>query len=139
MKSVYKYLKNMGWKQWVMLIPAIAGSGCMYYAFNNEEFIPGVLSFLTVFIPVIVWISDYQDSQKKHKQFIQLQEEVKGYGFELVDNPEWLWVIIDADKHILFGIKSDGNVEWALGVPEPIKKEIEELKIKIIALETKKN
>ena len=134
MISVYRYIKNMGWKQWVMLIPVFAGSGCMYFAFKNGEYVQGTLAFLTVFIPVIVWVSDYKDSMKRHKQFVLLQEEVKGYGFELINNPEWLWAIVDADEHLLLGIKTDGNVEWALGIPEPIRKELEDIKKKIALL-----
>ena len=131
MECVCRYIKEMGWKQWVMLIPALAGSCCMYFAFKNGEYVQGTLAFLTVFMPIIVWISDYKESKKRQKQFVLLQEEVKGYGFELTNNPEWLWAIVDSEEHLLLGIKTDGNVEWALGIPEPIRKEFENVKKRI--------
>lgn len=39
----------------------------------------------------------------------------------LVENPEWIYVLIDANKRILAGIKSDGSVEWSIGIPTPVK------------------
>jgi hypothetical protein len=43
-----------------------------------------------------------------------------------VDNPEWIRVITDSDDKILVGIKSDGSIEWSIGVPQPIKDYIQE-------------
>lgn len=57
------------------------------------------------------------------------------YGLKIVENPEWLWVVLDAANHVLFGIKRDGSIEWPIGVPEPIMKEIEALKKRINELE----
>lgn len=39
----------------------------------------------------------------------------------LVENPEWIYVLLDAEKRILAGLKSDGSVEWSIGVPTPVK------------------
>ena len=41
-----------------------------------------------------------------------------------VENPEWIRVVLDADKHILAGIKADGSVEWSIGVPTPVKEHL---------------
>jgi hypothetical protein len=38
-----------------------------------------------------------------------------------VENPEWIYVLLDAKKRILAGLKSDGSVEWSIGVPTPVK------------------
>jgi hypothetical protein len=38
-----------------------------------------------------------------------------------VENPEWRYVLLDAKKRILAGLKSDASVEWSIGVPTPVK------------------
>lgn len=43
-----------------------------------------------------------------------------------VENPEWICVLLDAKKRILAGLKSDGSVEWSIGVPTPVKEYITE-------------
>jgi hypothetical protein len=40
---------------------------------------------------------------------------------EYVSNPEWAKAVIDSEGKILWGIKRDGSVEFAKGVPTPIK------------------
>ena len=72
-------------------------------------------------------------------------EEIKAYlkplvdsqTFELIDNPEWLKVLTDSEKKVIGGIKKDGSVEWYSGVPEPIRKELDELKNEIVELKKK--
>ena len=68
---------------------------------------------------------------------IKLKEVLEANGLKVVENPEWLWVVLDAEDHVLFGIKRDGAVEWGIGVPEPIRKEMKELKRRIQQLESK--
>jgi hypothetical protein len=40
----------------------------------------------------------------------------------LIENLEWIYVLLDAENRILAGLKSDGSVEWSIGVPTPVKK-----------------
>ena len=37
-----------------------------------------------------------------------------------IDDPEFIRVLVDSEKRILAGIKSDGSVTWAKGVPDPV-------------------
>lgn len=67
-----------------------------------------------------------------------LKPLIDSQTFELVDNPEWLDVKIDAEKKILIGIKKDGSIEWGAGVPTPIKKELDELRKEIAELKKKR-
>jgi hypothetical protein len=53
---------------------------------------------------------------------------------ELVNNlghyethEEWLRVYTDAENKFLWGIRIDGSIDWAVGIPRPIQKKIEEL------------
>lgn len=46
-----------------------------------------------------------------------LNKKVDG---EYIDNPEFVRVYTDAEKHILFGIQKDGNVFFGAGVPQQV-------------------
>lgn len=47
------------------------------------------------------------------------------------DSPEFIRVYTDAEGKFLWGIRADGTVEWAKGVPTPIQNAIRELKDKL--------
>ena len=42
-------------------------------------------------------------------------------------NEEWLRVYTDAENKFLWGIRVDGSIDWAVGIPRPIQKKIEKL------------
>lgn len=65
-------------------------------------------------------------------QLTQLGQKVdeKLDGVE-VTNPVWLWVITDKDGRVLGGVKADGSIEWAIGVPKPIKDELDSLTLTV--------
>ena len=42
-------------------------------------------------------------------------------------NEEWLRAYTDAENKFLWGIRIDGSIDWAVGIPRPIQKKIEEL------------
>lgn len=68
--------------------------------------------------------------------FNELKEKISIIG-DFVESPEWLWVVVDAENKILFGIKKDGSIEWSIGVPSPIREQLEALKKRIAELEKK--
>lgn len=55
-----------------------------------------------------------------------LQQMTETYG-TVIDNPEWIRLYTDDDNHVLWGIKSDGSIEWGKGVPTPIRNAINAL------------
>lgn len=46
---------------------------------------------------------------------------------KLVSNPEYLYAVLSGDNTFLFGIKKDGTVEWAKGLPKPVVDALNEL------------
>ena len=42
-------------------------------------------------------------------------------------NEEWLRAYTDAENKFLWGIRIDGSIDWAVGIPRPIQKQIEKL------------
>lgn len=47
------------------------------------------------------------------------------YGM-VIQNNDYLRVVVDANNHFLFGIKKDGSIEWSKGVPQPVLEALEE-------------
>lgn len=47
------------------------------------------------------------------------------------DNPEFIRVYTDAEGKFLWGIRVDGSIEWAKGVPTPVQNAIRELEDKL--------
>lgn len=58
--------------------------------------------------------------------------------FHEIETPEFIHCVVDADEHFLFGIRQDGSVEWAVGIPTPIQTRLQEIVSNITSsLETK--
>ena len=57
--------------------------------------------------------------------------EVAGNKFTATDNPEYKAVLLDKDNKIIIGIRDDGDVYFAAGVPKQIQDEINQFKDKI--------
>ena len=49
------------------------------------------------------------------------------YAGEYTDNPEWMRVYIDSENRVLWGIKTNGNIEWSKGIPTPVQEKLTEL------------
>ena len=58
------------------------------------------------------------------------ETRIKELG-EYADSPEFIRVYTDANRKFLWGIRADGTVEWAKGVPTPVKEALRELESKI--------
>ena len=67
----------------------------------------------------------------------KFSDKINSLGLQYIENPEWMWVITDSEDHILLGIKRDGSVNWSVGVPKPIRDELDALKKRIAELEKK--
>ena len=55
-----------------------------------------------------------------------IDELVNNLGY-YETNEEWLRAYTDAENKFLWGIRVDGSIDWAVGIPRPIQKKIEEL------------
>lgn len=60
----------------------------------------------------------------------ELQADIKALGY-YEDNPEFIRAYTDAEGKFLWGIRIDGSIEWAKGVPTPIQNALKELADKI--------
>lgn len=64
---------------------------------------------------------------------------VKGNKFTTTDNPEYKTVLLDKDDKILIGIKNDGDVYFAAGVPKQVTDAISQVVKDIEKLQDKVN
>lgn len=77
------------------------------------------------FTEVSNWEEDVQT------QLTELSSNIGGMRNETIDNEEYIRIYLDANGKFLWGIKEDGSIEWAKGIPAPIKYYLRELTKKI--------
>lgn len=81
---------------------------------ENEEFIYAVVDS-----EVRLLFGIYRDSGKPYFPLNAM--------YHISQNEEFLWVVLDEANHPLLGIRKDGSVDWAIGIPSPIRKELSDL------------
>lgn len=57
----------------------------------------------------------------------ELEQEVKDLYGDYISNPEYIRAYTDSEGKFLWGIKTDGSIEFTKGIPTPIKNYIVEL------------
>lgn len=70
------------------------------------------------------------DAYNAGERIANAETRIKELG-EYADSPEFIRVYTDADGKFLWGIRVDGSVEWAKGVPTPVQNALKELADKI--------
>ena len=126
------------WKHASMLLVVMAGVFIFIRSLQKGDELCAYFSLFAAVIPVVVWIFDSIENKKQQKRFEAFEKEVKDYGFDGINNSEWLSVTVDKEQHILFGIKRDGSVEGSIGVPGPIREELEKLRNEIAEFKKQK-
>ena len=135
MSKVFQYIKTMPAKEWCMLTASFVGIICLVLTVVRGGDVVAILASVWAIVPAAIWFFDFKDSQKLQQQVIKLKDKVDDIGIEPTYNPEWIWVITDSVGHILMGIKQDGSVDWYIGIPSPIRNELEAIKQRLTNLE----
>ena len=138
MKRFFQYIKKMPVKAWIMALATIIGFACLIVSWIGDEGIVAVLSFVIAVVPAVIWFSDYKEYLSLQDNVNQLNGWRDDLGTEPIDNPEWARVITDAKDRWLFGIRHDGSVDWQVGIPGPIRDELDAIKERIAELEKDK-
>ena len=87
-------------------------------------------------VPTVRAILDASDDEphlNSTKRFINSDNLAKMYGYYL-DNPEFIYLLLDAEYRIILGVKIDGDIVFGIGVPSQIKEYVE-MKIKEVSPE----
>lgn len=70
------------------------------------------------------------DAYNAGERIANAKTRIKELG-EYADSPEFIRTYTDAEGKFLWGIRIDGSIEWAKGVPTPVKEALRELESKI--------
>lgn len=70
------------------------------------------------------------DAYNAGERIANAETRIKELG-EYADSPEFIRAYTDAEGKFLWGIRIDGSIEWAKGVPTPVKEALRELESKI--------
>lgn len=105
-------------------------------SFWRCEVLDGLGYIITALIPVAIWFLDDKENKERDEKFLKLKDTIESYGLKVVDNPEYIYAIVDAEDKFLFGIhRNDGSIEWGAGVPKPLREELDALKKRISEIE----
>lgn len=55
------------------------------------------------------------------EKLAELENKIGKINFSISNNDNWLYLITDAEGNIIFGVRKTGEIEWAIGVPLPIR------------------
>lgn len=78
-------------------------------------------------VPTVRAILDASDDEphlNSTKRFVNSDNLAKMYGYYL-DNPEFIYLLLDSEYHIILGVKTNGDIVFGIGVPSQIKEYVE--------------
>lgn len=79
-----------------------------------------------LFTSILNWTEDVYEKlteleQNTDTKITEISTQLGGMINETVDNPIYIHSFVDSQGIFLFGIKKDGSIEWAKGVPSPVR------------------
>ena len=85
---------------------------------------PSVLScfceskWLLVISQVVIWFSlavqSFISGRNAKREISDVHKRIDELGFRIIDSPEYLYAMVDAEDHVLFCVRTDGTIDWAL-------------------------
>ena len=57
----------------------------------------------------------------------EYQQDINSMVAKEIESPEFIYYFTDADDRLLWWINTDGSVDWAHGVPQPVQEELRKL------------
>ena len=89
------------------------------------------LSITQIVVGLVLGFQSVLESKRVHREMTKLTKRMDETGAKVVENPEYLFLLIDSVEHILFSINKEGCVDWQKGIPKPIKLELDTIKREI--------
>ena len=86
------------------------------------------LSITQLVIGLVLGLQSALESKRMQSKVEKLTKRMNETGAKLVDNPEYLYSLVDSVEHVLFSIDYEGCVDWQKGIPKPIKLELDSIK-----------
>ena len=105
-----------------LLILSLAVSFVCYWMQGNLW-----LSVTQIVVGLVLGFQSVLESKRVHREMIKLTKRMDETGAKVVENPEYLFLLIDSVE-ILFSINKEGCVDWQKGISKPIKLELDTIK-----------
>lgn len=86
------------------------------------------LSITQFVIGLVLGFQSALESKRMHSKMEKLTKRIDETGAKLVDDPEYVYSLVDSVEHVLFSIDYEGSVDWQKGIPKPIKLELDSIK-----------
>lgn len=106
-----------------LLVLSLAVSFVCYWMQGNLW-----LSITQIVVGLVLGFQSVLESKRVHREMTKLTKRMDETGAKVVENPEYLFLLIDSVEHILFSINKEGCVDWQKGIPKPIKLELDTIK-----------
>ena len=106
-----------------LLVLSLAVSFICYWMERNLW-----LSITQLVIGLVLGLQSALESKRMHSKVEKLTKRIDETGAKLVDNPEYVYSLVDSVEHVLFSIDNEGCVDWQKGIPKPIKVELDSIK-----------
>ena len=90
-----------------LLILSLAVSFVCYWMQGNLW-----LSITQIVVGLVLGFQSVLESKRVHREMIKLTKRMDETGAKVVENPEYLFLLIDSVEHILFSINKEGCVDW---------------------------
>ena len=90
-----------------LLILSLAVSFVCYWMQGNLW-----LSVTQIVVGLVLGFQSVLESKRVHREMIKLTKRMDETGAKVVENPEYLFLLIDSVEHILFSINKEGSVDW---------------------------
>lgn len=105
---------------------AVVLSGICYGMTSNFA-----LFITQLVVGLVLTIQSFVAAKNTKCQILKINKKIGELRVSYIDSPKYLYAMVDAEDHVIFCVRRDGTIDWALGVPQPIRKEIERLEKKI--------
>lgn len=123
-----QWLKKLNFEKAGLVIGLISAALSLFTFFLSDT---KALSLSQFFVGVVLAIQSFLAGRKANRKIEKIIAKIEELGMSIVDSPEYLYAMVDAEDHVIFCVRRDGTIDWALGVPQPIRKEMERLEKKI--------
>lgn len=128
MKVMYLIKKYISIDNFGLLLGLVSAALSLFTFFVSDT---KLLSLTQFFIGMVLAIQSFLAGRKANNKIEKIKERLESLGICIIDSPEYLYAMVDKEGHVLFCVRTDGTVDWALGVPRPVKEELSRLEKKI--------
>ena len=74
------------------------------------------LFFTQLFVGLVLTIQSFVAARNTKCQILKINKKIDELRVSYIDSPEYLYAMVDAEDHVIFCVRRDGTIDWALGI-----------------------